>query len=72
MDSTGFAPYQRGGIVTQVKPPKTLAFKPLARALEEPGEFLLSDFSKVTWVGKQRAGDARAPAACGTCARHLS
>jgi hypothetical protein len=33
--------------VTQHKSSKTLAFKPLARALGEPGEFLLSDFSKV-------------------------
>ena len=40
-------PYQRGGIVTQHKSSKALAFKPLARALGEPGEFLLSDFSKV-------------------------
>ena len=40
-------PYQRGGIVTQHKSSKTLAFKPLARALQEPGEFLLSDFSQV-------------------------
>jgi ubiquitin-activating enzyme E1 len=40
-------PYQRGGIVTQHKSSKTLAFKPLARALGEPAEFLLSDFSKV-------------------------
>lgn len=49
----GRRPYQRGGIVTQNKRSKTLAFKPLARAIEEPGEFLLSDFSKVSggWLG---------------------
>eukprot|EP00887_Chlorella_sp_A99_P004083 scaffold23.g4083.t1 len=41
------AAFARGGIVTQHKPSKTLEFRPLARALEEPGEFLLSDFSKV-------------------------
>jgi len=41
------SPYQRGGIVTQHKGSKTLAFKPLAQAIAEPGEFLLSDFSKV-------------------------
>jgi ubiquitin-activating enzyme E1 len=27
--------------------PQVLAFKKLADALEEPGEFLLSDFSKI-------------------------
>ena len=48
------SPYQRGGIVTQHKGGKTLAFKPLARALEEPGEFLLSDFSKVGSGGRLR------------------
>lgn len=44
LDTTGFSPYVRGGIVTQVKQAKTLAFKPLTKAIEEPGEFLLSDF----------------------------
>ncbi|KAL4450533.1 hypothetical protein ABPG77_000889, partial [Micractinium sp. CCAP 211/92] len=47
IDTTGFSPYQRGGIVTQHKGSKTLAFKPLAQAIQEPGEFLLSDFSKL-------------------------
>lgn len=46
-DTTKFGAYTRGGIVTQHKEPKTLAFKKLADALEEPGEFLLSDFSKI-------------------------
>ncbi|KAK9127356.1 hypothetical protein Syun_016153 [Stephania yunnanensis] len=35
-----------GGIVTQVKQPKVLQFKPLKEALGDPGDFLLSDFSK--------------------------
>ncbi len=39
--------YIRGGIVTQHKEPKTLSFKTLTQALEDPGEFLLSDFSKM-------------------------
>ncbi len=39
--------YQRSGIVTQFKESKTLAFKTLAEALESPGEFLLTDFSKL-------------------------
>lgn len=44
--------YERGGVVTQVKQPKTLSFAPLAAALEHPvdaskgSEFLVSDFSK--------------------------
>ena len=36
----------RGGIVTQFKEPKSLTFKRLAKALEEPGEFLMTDFAK--------------------------
>ncbi|PRW20689.1 Ubiquitin-activating enzyme E1 2 isoform A [Chlorella sorokiniana] len=47
VDSTNWNPYQRGGIVTQHKGSKTLAFKPLGQAIAEPGEFLLSDFSKL-------------------------
>jgi ubiquitin-activating enzyme E1 len=47
LDTTGFSPYSRGGIVTQHKESKVLAFKRLSEALEEPGEFLLSDFSKM-------------------------
>lgn len=46
-DSTNFGPYLRGGIATQVKQPKLLKFKPLSDALRDPGDFLLSDFSKV-------------------------
>lgn len=45
-DTTNFGAYERGGIVTQVKQPKVLNFKPLREALEDPGDFLLSDFSK--------------------------
>jgi ubiquitin-activating enzyme E1 len=45
-DTTSFGRYEMGGIVTQVKKPKLLNFKPLKEALENPGEFLLSDFSK--------------------------
>ncbi|PKU84246.1 Ubiquitin-activating enzyme E1 1 [Dendrobium catenatum] len=46
-DTTGFGTYNRGGIVTQVKQPKVLQFKPLRDALRDPGDFLLSDFSKI-------------------------
>ncbi|XP_031113064.1 ubiquitin-activating enzyme E1 1 [Ipomoea triloba] len=45
-DTTKFGAYERGGIVTQVKQPKILNFKPLREALKDPGDFLLSDFSK--------------------------
>lgn len=47
VDSTGFGAYERGGLATQHKESKTLSFKTLARAVEDPGEFLLSDFAKL-------------------------
>eukprot|EP00899_Mesostigma_viride_P027629 jgi/Mesvir1/8050/Mv18206-RA.1 len=46
-DTTQMGTYVSGGIVTQVKLPQTLHFKPLASALADPGNFLLSDFSKL-------------------------
>lgn len=45
-DATSYSSYRKGGIVTQVKEPKVLNFKPLSEALKDPGDFLLSDFSK--------------------------
>lgn len=45
-DTTNYGAYEKGGIVTQVKQPKVLKFKPLKEALQDPGDFLLSDFSK--------------------------
>ena len=45
-DTSGFAPYERGGIAVQVKQPKDLAFKSLRAALDEPGEIMMSDFAK--------------------------
>ncbi|KAL3624006.1 E1 ubiquitin-activating protein [Castilleja foliolosa] len=45
-DTTTFGRYEGGGIVTQVKQPKVLNFKPLKEAMKDPGDFLLSDFSK--------------------------
>ncbi|KAK8954606.1 Ubiquitin-activating enzyme E1 1 [Platanthera zijinensis] len=45
-DTTNFSRYVKGGIVTQVKLPKVLHFKPLKVALEELGEYLPSEFSK--------------------------
>lgn len=45
-DTTNYSAYEKGGIVTQVKQPKIINFKPLREALKDPGDFLLSDFSK--------------------------
>jgi len=47
-DTSGFGAYEKGGIITQVKPPKLLHFRSLKEALSNnnPGEFLLSDFAK--------------------------
>jgi len=46
LDSAGFSAYVSGGIVTQVKQPKTVNMRPLSEALKQPGEFLLLDFAK--------------------------
>ncbi|CAE6088382.1 unnamed protein product [Arabidopsis arenosa] len=45
-DTSSYGQYMKGGIVTQVKQPKVLNFKPLREALKDPGDFLLSDFAK--------------------------
>lgn len=47
LDSSSLGQYTKGGIVTQVKQPKTLTFKSLRESVESPGEFLISDFSKL-------------------------
>jgi ubiquitin-activating enzyme E1 len=47
LDSSSLGQYTKGGIVTQVKQPKTLTFKSLQESVESPGEFLISDFSKL-------------------------
>ncbi|XP_043470498.1 ubiquitin-like modifier-activating enzyme 1 isoform X1 [Leptopilina heterotoma] len=44
-DTTKFTEYHQGGIVTQVKMPKTLNFLPLNEALKKP-EFIITDFAK--------------------------
>lgn len=44
-DTSKYSDYIRGGIVTQVKMPKILNFKPLSISIEEP-EFLITDFAK--------------------------
>jgi ubiquitin-activating enzyme E1 len=50
-DTSSYSTYVRGGIVTQFKRPKQLAFQPLQAALQSPGEFLFSDFSKIERPG---------------------
>ncbi|XP_015695174.1 ubiquitin-activating enzyme E1 3-like isoform X2 [Oryza brachyantha] len=45
-DTTKYGMYTKGGIVTQLKEPKILRFKSLRDAMRDPGDFLLSDFSK--------------------------
>ncbi|XP_030373603.1 ubiquitin-like modifier-activating enzyme 1 [Scaptodrosophila lebanonensis] len=45
-DTSKLSAYKTGGVATQVKMPKTISFKSLAQAEQEP-EFLISDFAKV-------------------------
>lgn len=44
-DTSSFTEYERGGIVTQVKMPKTISFKPLDESIKAP-EFIITDFGK--------------------------
>mmetsp|Transcript_6972 Transcript_6972/g.20372 ORF Transcript_6972/g.20372 Transcript_6972/m.20372 type:complete len:1034 (-) Transcript_6972:1236-4337(-) len=46
-DTTSFKKYLSGGLVTKVKEPKTLNFKPLGECIADPGDFLLCDFAKL-------------------------
>lgn len=46
-DLSSFGEYKSGGMVVEEKQPKTLVFKTLKDAIAAPGEFLLSDFSKL-------------------------
>ena len=47
VDTRQHKQYQRGGLVTQSKEPKTLHFQTFAEALKNPGDFLISDFAKM-------------------------
>nr|XP_025042431.1 ubiquitin-like modifier-activating enzyme 1 [Pelodiscus sinensis] len=44
-DTSSFSEYVRGGIVSQVKMPKKISFKPLSVALAQP-DFVVTDFGK--------------------------
>ncbi|XP_067095824.1 ubiquitin-like modifier-activating enzyme 1 isoform X1 [Osmerus mordax] len=54
-DTTGFSDYVRGGIVSQVKMPKKIAFKSLSSSMAEP-EFVLTDFAKFDRPGQLHIG----------------
>ena len=45
-DCSGFGSAATQGYITQVKKPVKVTFRPLAEALESPGEMMLSDFAK--------------------------
>lgn len=45
-DTTGYKPYIREGIVTQVKVPKTIAFSSYKQSLTQPGELPTPDLAK--------------------------
>ncbi|XP_017106272.2 ubiquitin-like modifier-activating enzyme 1 [Drosophila bipectinata] len=45
-DTSTFGEYKSGGVATQVKMPKTVSFKSLEQATQEP-EFMISDFAKL-------------------------
>jgi ubiquitin-activating enzyme E1 len=45
-DTTSFGKYMSGGIVTEVKKPKLVDFKPIGEAFVRP-EYLISDFAKM-------------------------
>jgi len=49
-DTTGLSQYERGGVVTQVKQPKIVSFKPLPLAMKEM-EPVLTDFAKFLTPG---------------------
>ncbi|KAI4823490.1 hypothetical protein KUCAC02_012073 [Chaenocephalus aceratus] len=54
-DTTGFMDYIRGGIVSQVKMPKKIAFKSISSSMAEP-EFVLTDFAKFDRPGQLHVG----------------
>lgn len=46
VDSTGWARYVTGGVLREVKKPRTMAFKRMAESRRAPGEFQMEDWSK--------------------------
>jgi len=47
-DTSSFSPYKTKGIVTQVKKPKLVDFKPYSEAVKDP-EILIADFAKFSY-----------------------
>lgn len=47
-DTSGFSDYERGGVVTEVKQPLTLNFKPLSEALNDHQLLILNDYGKIS------------------------
>uniref|UniRef100_A0A8C4SWU1 E1 ubiquitin-activating enzyme n=1 Tax=Erpetoichthys calabaricus TaxID=27687 RepID=A0A8C4SWU1_ERPCA len=54
-DTSSFSDYVRGGIVTQVKMPKKISFKPLSSSMAEP-DFIMTDFAKFDRPGQLHIG----------------
>lgn len=54
-DTTTFSKFVCGGIVTQVKMPKKLDFKPFAESIKSP-EFLIADFGKFDYPQQLHVG----------------
>jgi len=46
LDTTNFSPYTGGGILNEVKVLQKLVSKPFRAALEQPGEFMITDYAK--------------------------
>ncbi|XP_054883482.1 ubiquitin-like modifier-activating enzyme 1 [Poeciliopsis prolifica] len=47
-DTSSFSDYERGGVVTEVKQPLTLNFKPLSEALNDHQLLILNDYGKIS------------------------
>ncbi|XP_007550981.1 ubiquitin-like modifier-activating enzyme 1 [Poecilia formosa] len=47
-DTSSFSSHERGGVVTEVKQPLTLNFKPLSKALKDHQPLILNDYGKIS------------------------
>jgi len=56
LDTTNFSPYSGGGLIKQVKVEEHVAFKSYRKALEHPGEFMISDFAKLDRAAQLHIG----------------
>jgi ubiquitin-activating enzyme E1 len=53
--NAGFSGYEKGGVVTQVKMPKTLSFKSLAEGINDP-EMIITDYAKMDFPAQLHLG----------------